>query len=69
MRQNGRTGGHQAGSWRRRGTTYYGGSGSLLITMGVVDMGRFDASRMEKWVQTVADGAIRVLFRVSRVRS
>jgi len=33
-----------------------------------MDVARVD-SRMDKWLQSLADGAIRVLFRVSRVRS
>ena len=28
-----------------------------------------EMSRTEKWLQRMADGAVRVLFRVSRVRS
>src|SRR4051794_24111580 len=36
--------------------------------MEVVDVARVD-SRVEKVLQSLADGAIRVLFRVSRVRS
>ena len=47
----------------RRRTSWYVRDGGSLLVSGVVQV-----TRMERWLQALADGALWVLFRFSRVR-